>query len=433
LTDFVIVGGGVGGLVLARRLVLGGADVVVLEASDRLGGSVASHTVGGIQLDAGAESFATRRGTVAELARSLKLGDDIVDPNPAGAWLQPVTGPAFRLPLNSMLGIPGSPLAADVTPIIGGRAATRAYLETLLPGPYAAKSKTLGELVRRRMGEAVLDRLVRPIVRGVHSADPDDLDLDKVAPGLRAAMIDTGSLARAVRSLQESSARAGSAVAGIRGGIFRIVEALAADLDRFGVDVRLNSRVENVADGRALVGVEGGSGGTHIEGRAIVAAPGILGDTSNRGHRVVLATLVVDQPLLDAAPRGTGLLVARGGSDIPKSADGGGIRAKALTHATAKWQWLAERAEGKHVLRLSYDGDETDLAGVARSDAEALLGVPIPASSVLAFGRSEWYRPPRLTHTPDGIHVVGETIAGTGLANVVGQAEELAGNLLRDS
>jgi protoporphyrinogen/coproporphyrinogen III oxidase len=430
LTDFVIVGGGVGGLVLARRLVLGGADVIVLEASDRLGGSVASHTVGGIQLDAGAESFATRRGTVATLARSLKLGDDIVEPNPVGAWLQPATGPAFRLPLNSMLGIPGSPLAADVTPIIGGRAATRAYLETLLPGLYAAKSKTLGELVRRRMGEAVLDQLVRPIVRGVHSADPDDLDLDKVAPGLRAAMIDTGSLARAVRSLQESSGRAGSSVAGIRGGIFRIVEALAADLERFGVDVRLNSRVENVADGRALVGVEGGSGGTHIQGRAIVAGPGILGDVSNRGHRVVLATLVVDQPLLDAAPRGTGLLVAKDGSGIPTD---GGIRAKALTHVTAKWEWVAERAEGKHVLRLSYDDDSADLAEVARADAEALLGVPIPTSSVLAFGRSEWYRPPRLTHTPDGIHVVGETIAGTGLANVVGQADELAGNLLRDS
>jgi oxygen-dependent protoporphyrinogen oxidase len=431
LTDFVIVGGGVGGLVLARRLVLGGADVIVLEASDRLGGSVASHTVGGIQLDAGAESFATRRGTVATLAKSLALGDEIVEPNPAGAWLQPVTGPAFRLPTNSLLGIPGSPLAVDVTPIIGTRAATRAYLETLLPGPYASKSKTLGELVRRRMGQAVLDQLVRPIVRGVHSADPDDLDLDKVAPGLRAAMIDTGSLARAVMSLQENSARAGSSVSGIRGGIFRIVDALAADLDRFGVEIRLNSRVTSVADGRALVSTEDG-GATHLQGRAIVAAPGLLGDTSNRGHRVVLATLVVDQPLLDAAPRGTGLLVAKADAGIRASANDG-ISAKALTHVTSKWAWVAERAEGKHVLRLSYDSDSADLAEVARADAEALLGVPIPPSSVLAFGRSEWYRPPRLAHTPDGIHVVGETIAGTGLANVVGQAEELAGSLLRDS
>src|ERR1700710_1428096 len=121
MNDFVIVGAGVGGLVLARRLVLGGAKVTVLEASDRAGGSVARHTVGGIELDAGAESFATRGGTVAELLGYLGLGDDIVEPNPSGAWLQPATGEAFRLPENSLLGIPGSPLATDVVRIIGSR------------------------------------------------------------------------------------------------------------------------------------------------------------------------------------------------------------------------------------------------------------------------------------------------------------------------
>jgi oxygen-dependent protoporphyrinogen oxidase len=67
-SDFVVVGGGVGGLVLARRLVLGGASVIVLEASDSLGGTVARVRVGGIEVDAGAESFATRGGTVVALA-----------------------------------------------------------------------------------------------------------------------------------------------------------------------------------------------------------------------------------------------------------------------------------------------------------------------------------------------------------------------------
>jgi oxygen-dependent protoporphyrinogen oxidase len=443
LADFVVVGGGVGGLVLARRLVLGGKTVTLLEASDHLGGTVARHTVGGIDLDAGAESFATRGGTVAKLATSLGLADDIVQPNPEGAWLQPATGRAFRLPENSLLGIPGSPLATDVTPIIGLRAAVRAYSETLLPGTYAAKSRTLGELVRRRMGPAVLDLLVRPIARGVHSTDPDELELDQAAPGLRAALLRTGSLARAVLELRLSSARAGSAVAGIRGGIIRLVDQLEADLKRFGVEVRLNAPVTTAASDHVMVA--DGTGEERIDGRVVIAAPGLVGhsgatdspvgDSTARGHRVVLATLVVDQPLLDAAPRGTGLLVADGAT---------GIRARALTHATAKWAWLAERAEGKHVLRLSYDGDDVEdtnadatAAGdefeeVARADAAALLGVPIPASSVLGFARVEWYRPNRLKQPPDGILLVGESIAGTGLASVVARSEALAGTLLAD-
>jgi oxygen-dependent protoporphyrinogen oxidase len=274
------------------------------------------------------------------------------------------------------------------------------------------------------MGPVVLDRLVRPIVRGVHSADPDDLPLDQVAPGLRGAMLRTGSLARGVLEQRAGAERAGSAVAGIRGGVNRIVEELAADLQRFGVEVRLGSRVTAVEPGRVTVGEES------IEGTVLVAAPGLLGDAADRGRRVVLATLVVDEPRLDAAPRGTGVLVAEGAP---------GIRARALTHATAKWQWLAERAEGRHVLRLSYDGDadsvdgvDGDLAELARRDASALLGVEIAAASVVDFARAEWYRPKRMTHTPDGILAIGETIAGTGLAAIVGQAEAAAAKFLRD-
>ena len=408
------------GLVLARRLVLGGGDVILLEASDRLGGTVARQTVAGIKLDAGAESFATRGGSVAALATALGLGEDIVTPNPEGAWLQPVSGPAFRLPENSLLGIPRSPLATDVVAIIGARAAWRAYIETVMPGMIGSKSKTLGELVRRRMGPVVLDKLVRPVVRGVHSIDPDDLDLDQAIPGMRKALVRNGSLALAVADLRETSARAGSAVAGIRGGVYRLVEKLSAEMERFGVDVRLNARASALSSDHVMVD------GARIDGIVAGAASGLT-DGPGLGTRVILATLVVDQPLLDAAPRGTGLLVADGAS---------GIRARALTHATAKWEWLAEAAGGKHVLRLSYDEAElpdNELAEVARADAAALLGVPLPASSILDFARVEWYRPARVTQPPDGPPLAGESIAGTGLANVVARSEALAGSLLEDS
>jgi protoporphyrinogen/coproporphyrinogen III oxidase len=425
--DFVVVGGGVAGLVLARRLVLGGASVILLEASQTLGGTVARQTVGGMELDAGAESFATRGETVAKLARALGLGDDIVSPNPEGAWLQTARGAAFPLPANSLLGIPGSPLASDVVAIIGKRAGTRAFLETLIPSFYGAKAVTLGELVRKRMGSTVLDQLVRPIARGVQSADVNDLPLDQAVPGLRKALTREGSLGRAVLDLRQTSGRAGSAVAGIRGGVVRIVDALQSDLERFGVDVRLGARATGLQSHQVTFGE------VTLTGRVVVAAPGLLGADHDRGHRVTLATLVVDQPLLDAAPRGTGVLVAEGAP---------GIRARALTHSTAKWEWLAERAGGKHVVRLSYDesdaistaaGSHDDLADVARQDAAALLGVPIPTSAVLDFARVEWYRPNRYTPTPDNIPLAGESIAGTGLASVVARSEALAGSLLTDA
>ena len=402
-----MVGGGVAGLVAARRLALGGASVTLLEATERLGGTVAHHTVGGLVLDAGAESFATRRGTVAALAKELGLSSEIVLPADLPAWLYRQSG-AVQLPATSLLGIPGVPLAADVIGVVGAGTAFRAYLDALLPGLYGARVKTLGDLVRKRMGTRMLDQLVAPVTLGIHSRHPDELDLDRIAPGLRGALRSEGSLGRAVRSMRQSTI-AGAAVMGLRGGVHRIVDELVADLARLDVTVELGRR------GTLLNGRVAGFDGAHV----VVAAAGVAAPASS--VTTTLATLVVDAPALDAAPRGTGALVVPGTR---------GIHAKAITHATAKWQWLAARADGKHVLRLSYNVAPSGLAAVARADASALLGIPLAASHVLDFAQVEWSRPAPAVPLVEGITVVGEAVAGTGLAAVIGQAEAAASALL---
>ncbi len=410
----LVVGGGIAGLVAARRLVLGGRDVTVLESTDRLGGQVARHSVGGIDLDAGAESFATRGGTVADLATRIGLGGDIVRPAGLPAWLYRADGTAKPLPATSVLGIPGVAFAQDVIDAIGLRAAVRAQLDVLLPSLIGSRSATIGELVRRRMGSAVVEQLVAPVVRGVHSMSADELALDRAVPGLRAALLRDGSLTHAVRGMTMNAA-AGSRVAGIRGGIVRLVDELEADLERFGVEVRLNSPVSELTSAGLTVGRD------RLAGQVLVAAPGV-GVEADPGRRLTLVTLVVDQTELDSAPRGTGVLVAEGAP---------GVEARALTHLTVKWPWLAERAGGLHALRLSYDGAPQDVALRATRDAATLLGMPI--GRVVDTASVTWERAAPRRHSVDGIRFVGEAGAGTGLAAVIGQAEAEADELLRGS
>jgi oxygen-dependent protoporphyrinogen oxidase len=408
----LVVGGGIAGLVAARRLVLGGRDVTVLESTDRLGGQVARHSVGGIDLDAGAESFATRGGTVADLATRIGLGGDIVRPAGLPAWLYRADGTAKPLPATSVLGIPGVAFAQDVIDAIGLRAAVRAQLDVLLPSLIGSRSATIGELVRRRMGSAVVEQLVAPVVRGVHSMSADELSLDRAVPGLRAALLRDGSLTHAVRGMTMSAA-AGSRVAGIRGGIVRLVDELEADLERFGVEVRLNSPVSELTSAGLTVGRD------RLAGQVLVAASGV-GVEADPGRQLTLVTLVVDQTELDSAPRGTGVLVAEGAP---------GVEARALTHLTVKWPWLAERAGGLHALRLSYDGAPQDVALRAARDAATLLGMPI--GRVVDTASVTWERAAPRRHSVDGIRYVGEAGAGTGLAAVIGQAEAEADELLR--
>ncbi|MDQ2847432.1 MAG: FAD-dependent oxidoreductase [Actinomycetota bacterium] len=463
----VVIGGGMAGLVAGYQLTLRGLRPLLLEQSAMLGGAVARHTVAGVELDAGAESFAVTRPAVTQLLGDLSMAGAVVAPAPLGAWVRHEAGSA-PLPATALLGIPGHVRAADVRRVIGWPGAARATLDTVLPPRFGGP--TLGGLVRRRMGSRVLHRLVEPVVGGVHAFDPSLLEVDAVAPGLTAAIGSAGSLAGAVRTLRGGTAP-GAAVCGIRGGMALLPAALATEITYAGGEVRCGvtvSGLESITDGwRVHV-----QGATIDTAAVVVALPAtgisqllgvVLGDAtmpadSGRSTPVALVTMVIDDARLDAAPRGTGILVA------PRAT---GVLAKALTHATAKWPWLAATLPaGRHVLRLSYGrsgfGDgagrttaipaagnpaaanqtaaipaDGDLRAIAVEDASTLLGLTLRESDILGSDVVRWRSAlpqareghgaavatlRRAASAQSGLAIVGSALAGNGLAAVVGDA-----------
>jgi glycine/D-amino acid oxidase-like deaminating enzyme len=77
--DVVVVGAGISGLVAAHRLRAEGADVVVLEASGRVGGRVWSPTAAGVRFEAGGEAVdlvnETLRTVAGEVGAELRESD----------------------------------------------------------------------------------------------------------------------------------------------------------------------------------------------------------------------------------------------------------------------------------------------------------------------------------------------------------------------
>lgn len=450
--DVVVIGGGVAGLAVAHDLARAGVRVVLLEAADELGGLLRRGRVAGIDIDLGAESFATRTDAVARLVADAGLPLDLVRPQPGGAALVLAdpsgAGGVTRgpLPRRTVLGIPADPLAADVVALIGAEAAARAARERDRPAFDAAATPepSLFDLVAERLGAVVAERLVDTLCRSIYSRAARAARLSELHPGLWAAFCATGHLTDAAAQLA-AEAPAGSAVGGIAGGMWQLPFALARAAQTHGAVLRTGvaARAITGEPGAFVIETEGGP----LDARRVVvatgsraaaalrpSAPGADGAAADAGV-VRLVAAAVDRPDLPDLPVGSGVIVD---AAVPSAA-------KALTQITAKWAWARAAAPaGRHLVRLSAR-DASPGASVPDLDTPAafarevtlLTGVPIAAAEVVDVVVQEW-RDAVPGAAPDddvradaarGIHHTGAAVAGTGLASVLPHARALAARL----
>ncbi|MBS5245438.1 MAG: FAD-dependent oxidoreductase [Actinomyces graevenitzii] len=378
--DALVIGGGIAGLSAAWQLSQDGLKPLLVEARGYLGGLIAPGYIGPVQVDLGAETFVPRGVETAQMVAALGL--EALAPSGDGArlFLPPnrANGESrwrlWRFLRDAYLGIPADPSADDVVAVLGAKAAQRAAQDRHLGSEVGqgAEGETLAGFVAARMGQAVVDRLVRPIVAGIYTCDPADLATDTVTPGLRQATREHGCLADAVAFLLARSRKAtgGRSVDKcVRGGMFQLTAALSQAittaggtvLTRVGAqqliapDAASHGVSEDTAHG-ANCGASDSSGTPDSSGYwQVVLAPTKPGPTPSsepvpaaaprtlRTKRLVVAcsarpalrllasanlaaldtditipvgapiarySLLVDSPELDAAPVGQGLLVA---------------------------------------------------------------------------------------------------------------------------
>lgn len=243
--DALVIGGGIAGLSAAWQLSQDGLKPLLVEARGYLGGLIAPGYIGPVQVDLGAETFVPRGVETAQMVAALGL--EALAPSGDGArlFLPPNRDNGesrwrlWRFLRDAYLGIPADPSADDVVAVLGAKAAQRAAQDRHLGSEVGqgAEGETLAGFVAARMGQAVVDRLVRPIVAGIYTCDPADLATDTVTPGLRQATREHGCLADAVAFLLARSRKAtgGRSVDKcVRGGMFQLTAALSQAITTAG-------------------------------------------------------------------------------------------------------------------------------------------------------------------------------------------------------
>jgi len=399
-----VIGGGITGLSAAWELVRDGrSSVVVLESSDRLGGNIRTADFAGRAVDLGPDAFVTRRPEAMTLSRELGLDAALVSPATSRAYLW-IGGRLCALPQGLSLGVP-----TRLRPLAGARVLSpaglaRAALDVLTPPVGGGRGEdaddvSVGEVVGRRLGHEVVDRLADPLIGGIHAGGVEHMSAAAVFPMLLQASKQPGSLMRNLRRATPPAAADGAPVfGGFEGGMSRLVEALAQSLRHAGAEIHTMHPV-HLLEHASHWKLHGPSGPLLQADALVVATRAPSAAELLRPHStrladlldsiphagVVLATMRFAREDVGRLPPGSGFLVPR---------RSGGV-VTACTWMSAKWAHLARPDDVLVRASLGRFGDERALAMdddevVQRATAEltavmALRGGPGDAT-VARFG-----------------------------------------------
>ena len=183
----VIVGGGITGLSAAFYLQKEArekglpVEVILIEASNRLGGKIQTVRRDGFIIERGPDSFLIRKKSVDILADDLGIADELVK-NATGQAYVLVNEELHPIPGGSVMGIPtelGPFLKTDLFSLTGK---LRAAGDFVLPRSGVEGDQSLGRFFRRRFGGEVVENLIEPLLSGVYAGDIDHMSLQSTFP-----------------------------------------------------------------------------------------------------------------------------------------------------------------------------------------------------------------------------------------------------------
>jgi oxygen-dependent protoporphyrinogen oxidase len=382
----VVVGAGITGLTAAWewRRTHPDDEVVVLEAGERIGGKLDRIDLAGRWFDTGPEAVLARVPEAVELIEALGLADQIVPARTTQASIVLPEG-RFPLPPGTLQGVPTTADGLDGVLTPAGVARVRA--EAAMPPLQLDGDVSVGGLLRQRLGDEVVDRLVEPLLGGVYAGRPDDLSLAATMPALAAQLPGATTLLGAAVAARDAGARSRGDVDGpvfvtVRDGIGSLPAALVRGAR---ADVRLRTGVT------ALRRTPGGfelelAGGEMLTADAVVLA------TPAGPTAALLAEVAPDAvDPLQGIPYASMAVVAMAFPEQDVAAGSGllvppvtGRLVKGVTVSSSKWPHLG----GALRVRSSV-GRFGDAGALLRDDAHLTAAVVADVAELLDLQRPE--------------------------------------------
>jgi oxygen-dependent protoporphyrinogen oxidase len=386
----VVVGAGIAGLTAAFewRRRRPDDEIVVLEAGGRIGGKLDRIELAGHWYDTGPEAMLARVPEAVRLVERLGLGGELVRPATTQASVVLPEG-RFPLPAGTVLGVPAS--VDGLAGVLTADGISRVAAEADLPPLRLDGDVSVGALLRARLGDEVVDRLVEPLLGGVYAGWADELSLGATMPQLAAQLPAAGSVLGAAAAARDAGARSrfdadAPVFVTVRGGIGSLPAALVTAAR---AEVRLHTpahRLTRTAAGFELAVGPAGAPETLTADAVVVTAP------APKAARLLADVAPGAVGSLDGIPYASMAVVAMAFPGQEVAAGSGllvppvtGRLVKGVTVSSAKWPHL----HGDHLLVRSSVGRFRDESELQRDDDDLAAAVVADVADLLQLSRPE--------------------------------------------
>jgi oxygen-dependent protoporphyrinogen oxidase len=256
MAHIAVVGGGAAGLTAALGVRRNEHRVTLFEAGDRVGGVIRTVRQHGFLGDLGPNSMLAPPPAVRSLLRDLGISQSQLDSSAAARRRYVIRGGRPRA-------MPASGFAFLTTPLLSFRSKVRLLAEPFNRSRPSSAEESLAELVRRRLGQDLVDYALNPLVAGVYAGDPEQLSSIHSMPILGSLEARYGSLLggaiRMMRERRSDRKEPEGRLFSFHDGMETLPRALASSL---APDLRLRTRVTKLApiEGSWLLTLDGPGG-----------------------------------------------------------------------------------------------------------------------------------------------------------------------------
>lgn len=208
MKQIVVIGGGITGLAAAHRLVefrrMRGLEleIILLEASARLGGMIHTEPREGFLLERGPDSFISEKPEALDLAKRLGIASQLIETNKEHRRSFVVLNGKLRpVPDGFLLLAPSRLWPLVTSDMFSWAGKARIAMDLLLPrgNTKGTVDESLAQFVRRRLGCEALERMAQPMLGGIYTADPELLSLRATMPRFLEMEREHGSVIRGLR------------------------------------------------------------------------------------------------------------------------------------------------------------------------------------------------------------------------------------------